>query len=511
VPPRERRTSGEARQGAQNQCELISPRHALRVWKGRHPCTPDCPDSSANAIFEVAVAMAMRGLVVFISDIRNCTSKEQEQKRIDKEMANIRQKFSKPQDLNGYQRKKYVWKILYMFMLGYEVDFGHMESVGLISSPRYSEKMVGYMACSLLLREGDELLRLIINSIKNDLVSNQDNFMCLAMGSICTVGGREFAETLSGDVQKILLNPMTKVYVRKKAALTLLRLYRKNQEATNPAEIADRVLALLDDSNLGALTCIVGLILGLLVYSTEGWSACPQRAIGLLTRIVMNKEYSNDYLYYGIPSPWLQIRLLRMITFFPPLSPQRDRMLVDRLVHVLQRIIATTEVTKNVNKNNATHAVLFEAIHVIIHQGRATELLGQAVALLGRFISIREANIRYLGLETMARLAQHPECAGDVKRHQSTILFSLKDADVSIRRRALDLVYSMCDYSNCRETIAELLTYLANADFNLREELVLKIAILAERFADDYACALPRRVVGWLACCLGGWLRGLVG
>lgn len=42
-------------------------------------------------------------------------------------------------------------------------------------------------------------------------------------------------------------------------------------------------------------------------------------------------------------------------------------------------------------------------------QGRGTELLGQAVALLGRFICIREANIRYLGLETMAKLAQQPE------------------------------------------------------------------------------------------------------
>jgi len=156
-------------------------------------------------------------------------------------------------------------------------------------------------------------------------------------------------------------------------------------------------------------------------------------------------------------------------------------------VQVLQRVISTTEVTKNVNKNNATHGVLFEAINVIIHEGKATELLMQAVQLLGRFISIREANIRYLGLETMAKLSQHPECAEDVKRHNSTILFSLKDADVSIRRRALDLVYSMCDYSNCRETIAELLSYLANADFSLREELVLKIAILAERFADDYA------------------------
>ena len=35
----------------------------------------------------------MRGLAVFISDIRNCKSKEAEIKRINKELANIRNKF----------------------------------------------------------------------------------------------------------------------------------------------------------------------------------------------------------------------------------------------------------------------------------------------------------------------------------------------------------------------------------------------------------------------------------
>ncbi|XP_073512553.1 uncharacterized protein [Phyllobates terribilis] len=35
----------------------------------------------------------MRGLAVFISDIRNCKSKEAEIKRINKELANIRSKF----------------------------------------------------------------------------------------------------------------------------------------------------------------------------------------------------------------------------------------------------------------------------------------------------------------------------------------------------------------------------------------------------------------------------------
>ena len=68
------------------------------------------------------------------------STKEQEEKRVDKEMAHIRSKFTSETHMNGYQRKKYVWKILYMYMLGYEVDFGHMEAVNLVSSPKYSEK-----------------------------------------------------------------------------------------------------------------------------------------------------------------------------------------------------------------------------------------------------------------------------------------------------------------------------------------------------------------------------------
>ena len=52
-----------------------------------------------------------------------------------------------------------------------------------------------------------------------------------------------------------------------------------------------------------------------------------------------------------------------------------------------------------------------------------------------------------------------------IKRHQKTILFSLKDADVSIRQRALDLLFLMCDESNCLEIVRELLTFLVKFPF----------------------------------------------
>lgn len=48
----------------------------------------------------------------------------------------------KCQGLTPYEKKKYVWKMLYIYMLGYDVDFGHMEAVSLISAPKYPEKQV---------------------------------------------------------------------------------------------------------------------------------------------------------------------------------------------------------------------------------------------------------------------------------------------------------------------------------------------------------------------------------
>ena len=85
---------------------------------------------------------AMRGLAVFISDIRNCKSKEAEVKRINKELANIRSKFKGDMTLDGYQKKKYVCKLLFIFLLGHDIDFGHIEAVNLLSSNKYTEKQI---------------------------------------------------------------------------------------------------------------------------------------------------------------------------------------------------------------------------------------------------------------------------------------------------------------------------------------------------------------------------------
>ena len=63
---------------------------------------------------------------------------------------------------------------------------------------------------------------------------------------------------------------------------------------------------------------------------------------------------------------------------------------------------------QNVNKSNAHHAIIFEAVALALATEADEEILGQAVSLLAKFINVREPNIKYLGLENMVRLAEIP-------------------------------------------------------------------------------------------------------
>lgn len=46
------------------------------------------------------------------------------------------------------------------------------------------------------------------------------------------------------------------------------------------------------------------------------------------------------------------------------------------------------------------------------------------------------------------------------------------ERDVSVRQRAVDLLYAMCDRSNAQQIVAEMLSYLETADYAIREEIV---------------------------------------
>lgn len=194
------------------------------------------------------------------------------------------------------------------------------------------------------------------------------------------------------------------------------------------------------------------------------------------------------------------MKLLRLLQYYPPsgkysfsfhdsiLSPLLEDPTIQSVLNEVLRTIMnnSAEQSRNVQHNNAQNAILFEAISLAIHLDTSSPLVATAAVILARFISSKETNVRYLALDTMAHMAARADSLEPMKKHQGTIILCLRDKDISVRRRALDLLYSMCDVDNAEPIVDELLQYLKVADYGLREEMVLKIAILTEKYATSY-------------------------
>lgn len=430
----------------------------------------------------------MRGLSVFISDIRNCKSKEAEIRRINKELANIRSKFKGDKTLDGYQKKKYVCKLLFIFLLGHDIDFGHMEAVNLLSSNKYTEKQIGYLFISVLIGATSDLMKLVIQAIRNDLANRNPVHITLALQCVANIGSREMADGLGTDIPKLLVSGDTIDAVKQSAALTLLRLLRSSPDIIQMGEWTSRIIHLLNDQHMGVVTSAASLIESLVKKNPDEYKGCVSLAVSRLSRIVTS-SYTDlqDYTYYFVPAPWLSVKLLRLLQNYPP---PEDPAVRTRLTECLETILNKAQEppkSKKVQHSNAKNAVLFEAINLIIHMDSEPSLLVRACNQLGQFLQHRETNLRYLALEGMCLLATSEFSHEAVKKHQETVITALKtERDVSVRQRAVDLLYAMCDRTNAEEIVGEMLEYLETADYSIREEMVLKVAILAEKYAVDY-------------------------
>jgi Adaptin N terminal region len=206
-----------------------------------------------DVIVDSFVTDQPRGLHNFIGEIKNAANREEEIFRIEKELGNIRGKFTNSANLSSYQKKKYVWKMCYIAMLGHDVDFGHMEFISLLSSTKFQEKAVGYMAVCLLLRPSDSMMTMAVNSMRNDLMGYLHFGKSLALAAIANIGGVDLALTLAPEVQNLLIgvipdDPRSETYrsgpememaiankadICKKATLCVLRLFRSNPDSVD--------------------------------------------------------------------------------------------------------------------------------------------------------------------------------------------------------------------------------------------------------------------------------------
>lgn len=74
----------------------------------------------------------------------------------------------------------------------------------------------------------------------------------------------------------------------------------------------------MDDVDMGVALSVTSLVMALAQDNPEQYKGAYVKAAARLKRILVDGEYPADYLYYKVPCPWIQVKMLRLLQYFPP-------------------------------------------------------------------------------------------------------------------------------------------------------------------------------------------------
>lgn len=188
----------------------------------------------------------------------------------------------------------------------------------------------------------------------------------------------------------------------------------------------------------------------------------------------MGNGFSPEHDVHGITDPFLQVKILRLLRILGKGSSSASEQMND----ILTQIATNTESAKN-----AGNAILYEAVLTIMNIEADHALRVLAINILGRLLANKDNNIRYVALTTLLRTIDVDNAS--VQRHRTTVLDCLRDPDISIRKRAVDLCFALINENNVRILVRELIIYLESPLAEHSISLAAKLAVLAERFAPN--------------------------
>ncbi|WVZ73242.1 hypothetical protein U9M48_021571 [Paspalum notatum var. saurae] len=405
-----------------------------------------------------------------IRAIRACKTAAEERAVVRRECAAIRKAIS---DNEPELRHRNMAKLMFIHMLGYPTHFAQMECLKLIAAAGFPEKRVGYLGLMLLLDERQEVLMLVTNSLKQDLNHTNQFIVGLALCALGNICSAEMARDLSPEVERLMRS--REVNTKKKAALCSIRIVRK------VPDLAENFMALaasmLKEKHHGILISAIQLCVELCKASKDALEYLRKNCIEGVARIlrdVSNTSYAPEYDVSGIADPFLHIRVLKLMHILG----QGDADCSEHMNDILAQVATKTESNKN-----AGNAILYECVQTIMGIEATSGLRVLAINILGRFLSNRDNNIRYVALNMLMKAITVDALA--VQRHRTTILECVKDADASIRKRALELVFLLVNDTNVKPLTKELIDYLNIADPDFLGDLTAKICSIVEKFSQE--------------------------
>ncbi|QLQ79074.1 hypothetical protein HG537_0B04220 [Torulaspora globosa] len=430
----------------------------------------------------------------FIKDVRGAKTVAEERAIVTKASAKIRTKL-RDDHLPLEKRRNNIQKLLYLYILGEKTHFGQVECINLIASEEFANKRLGYLAAMLLLDESQDLLTLLTNLLNNDLNHPNRCVVSLALTTLGFLSSSELARDLYPDVENIL-NTSKDPFLVKKALQCVAKLVMTDcslLEILQPPQL----LSLLNNRSI----CTHGVLLGIakvlqavfaslsmlrkreeLTVDTNGILKQLLGAVPELLDLLQNlnvKNFEPEYDIQGICDPFLQCELLYTLRLFFQVCFEFKITEIEQYSNKFNDLL--TQIATNTDSSkNCGQAILYEATRTIfsLNLNQASRVLG--INILAQFLSGKDNNTKYVALSTLLKVVPQEPVA--VQRHRKFISRCLRDPDISIRSRALELAFAILNDVTMVELTEQLVEFLKNASDDDRSLIVYTVEYLVRAF-----------------------------
>lgn len=465
------------------------------------------------------MAPQMKGLTQFIVDIRNSQDAEEERRRVGLEVANIKSKFAQA-NLNSYQRKKYLCKLLYVHLMGYSEDaeLGFQQALQMATSLDFSEKQLGYFSTTLLQqRTGPDnfvdLLEETRHFVMADLRSNSQDANCLALLFLASnfnvmspsylsrvedVSDLAAWNEITDLTYTLCMSPTVWPTTRMKAVTALYTMLKTSPHIIEHNDTwIPRLLAVADDESHSVVLSAIPLVLLIISHFPHYAKSVAPAVANRLYSLVVEQTCPQEQFYHDTPNPWLCVKLLQLVEqFFLPLGPAHVSLLLladlDHSITTKLRLVISRSILNVRNADTSLQAklsqlaILFQAVSVVTFLDASEDAItGAVLALLSLLEGATEKNTRYLVIDALIKLAARSSYFFPYKDHLERMFEMLADKDSLVRKKTLDLLFTICDAATYMLIVSHLLDYLPNAELALKPDVSVKVAVLAENFATD--------------------------
>lgn len=362
-------------------------------------------------------------LTDLIKGIRAQKSAPAREKYIKESIAECRHEVN---SLDTNLKSQAILKLAYLEMYGYDMSWAAFNVLDVMSSPKFQQKRIGYLAAIQSFRtDNDDVLMLATNLLKKDLNSAHHMEISVALSGIASIVTPALAQDVSDDILKMLNH--SKPYVRKRAILAMYKVFLQYPEALRTS--FDRLREKLSDPDASVVSATVNVICELAKINSKNYIVLAPPLYELLTTSTNN---------------WMLIKILKL---FSSLAPQEPRLKSKLLPPILSLI-----------ENTTAKSLLYECINCIVTGGMMDandfHIADICVTKLRSFLETPDQNLKFVGLLALSKIIKiYPEF---VSSNEDIILQCLNDVDLTIRQRALDMVSGVVTEENMVEIVQQL-------------------------------------------------------